>query len=241
MAAKKKKPAKKKAAPKKKTAAKKAAPKKAAAKKTAPKKAVKKAAPKNAPTKKAKSTKKGRKVGGATAASILGIVPPKKAKSKKAVLTPNSIKVKREWKKYYDVLLDLRDRLKHQMGDLKKESAVELDSYSMHMADSGTDNFDRDSALSLLSADQDAVYQIEEALKRIEKDTYGVCELTGKNIPKTRLNEIPWARYTVEAQAKLEKDGAVQRRKLGSLGTIEGAGASKAAVPDVDSEPKKSK
>ena len=165
----------------------------------------------------------------------------KKAKSKKAVLPTNSIKVKREWKKYYDVLLDLRDRLKHQMGDLKKESAVELDSYSMHMADSGTDNFDRDSALSLLSADQDAVYEIEEALKRIEKDAYGVCELTGKNIPKTRLNEIPWARYTVEAQAKLEKDGAVQRRKLGSLGTIEGAGASKAAVPDVDSEPKKSK
>ncbi len=237
MAAKTKKSAKKKAAPKKKAAAKKAAPKKAAAKKAAPKKA---AANKTAP-KKAKSTKKGRKVAGATAASILGIVPAKKAKSKKAVLPTNSIKVKREWKKYYDVLLDLRDRLKHQMGDLKKESAVELDSYSMHMADSGTDNFDRDSALSLLSADQDAVYEIEEALKRIEKDAYGVCELTGKNIPKSRLNEIPWARYTVEAQAKLEKDGAVQRRKLGSLGTIEGAGASKAAVPDVDSEPKKSK
>jgi RNA polymerase-binding transcription factor DksA len=117
------------------------------------------------------------------------------------------------------------------MDDLKKESAEEMSSYSMHMADSGTDNFDRDNALSLLSSDQDAVYEIDEALKRIEKKTFGVCELTGKNIPKTRLNAVPWARYTVEAQAQLEKDGAVrQRNKLGNLGTIDGAGSSKTTV-----------
>jgi len=101
------------------------------------------------------------------------------------------------------------------------------------MADSGTDNFDRDNALSLLSSDQDAIYEIDEALKRIEECTYGVCELTGKNIPKTRLMAVPWARYTVEAQIQLEKDGAVrQRNKLGSLGTIDGAGSSKTVVSE---------
>ena len=124
----------------------------------------------------------------------------------------------------------------NQMGDLKKESAEEMPGYSMHMADSGTDNFDRDSALSLLSSDQDAVYEIDEALKRIEKGTYGRCELTDKPIPKTRLNAVPWARYTVESQAQLEKDGAVRHRKLGSLGTLAGAGTSKVAIADnVDS------
>ncbi len=130
------------------------------------------------------------------------------------------------------------------MGDLRKESAEEMPGYSMHMADSGTDNFDRDSALSLLSADQDAVYEIDEALKRIEKGTYGICEITGKPIPKTRLNAIPWARYIVNAQAQLEKDGAIRHRKLGSLGTIAGAGTSKVAIADnIDSktEPKKNK
>ena len=66
------------------------------------------------------------------------------------------------------------------MNGLAKESAQEMPGYSLHMADSGTDNFDRDFALSLLSSDQDAVYEIEEALKRIEKKTYGICELTGK-------------------------------------------------------------
>ena len=88
--------------------------------------------------------------------------------------------MKSEWKKFYEILLELRGRLTHQMDDLKKESAEEMSSYSMHMADSGTDNFDRDNALSLLSSDQDAVDEIDEALKRIEKNTYGVCELTGK-------------------------------------------------------------
>ncbi len=96
------------------------------------------------------------------------------------------------------------------MNGLAKESAQEMAGYSLHMADSGTDNFDRDFALSLLSSDQDAVYEIEEALKRIEKKTYGVCELTGKSIPKARLEAIPWTRFTVEAQAQLEREGALR-------------------------------
>ncbi len=172
----------------------------------------------------------------ATAASILGIATPKNAAKTKTTRSKSPFKIQLKWKKYYNVLLDLRSQLMHQMGDLRKESAEEMTGYSMHMADSGTDNFDRDSALALLSSDQDAVYEIDEALKRIEKGTYGICELTNKAIPKTRLNAIPWARYTVDSQAKLEKDGAIRHRKLGSLGTIAGAGVSKVAIADnVDS------
>ena len=125
----------------------------------------------------------------------------------------------------------MRDQLRHQMDGLAQESAQELAGYSLHMADSGTDNFDRDFALSLLSSDQDAIYEIEEALKRIEKKTYGVCELTGKPIPRARLEAIPWTRFTVEAQAQLEKEGALKSRRLGQLGTIETAG-----VSEVESE-----
>ena len=208
------------------------AAKKKTAKKTA-KKAVKRVATKKA---KKKPSRKGKKIVTATAASILGIAAPKKSAKSKIVRPTTSVKVKAAWKKYYDILLDLRGQLMLQMGDLKKESAEEMTGYSMHMADSGTDNFDRDSALSLLSSDQDAVYEIDEALKRIERGTYGICELTNKAIPKNRLNAVPWARYTVDSQAKLEKDGAIRHRKLGSLGTLAGAGTTKVAVADnVDS------
>ena len=202
------------------------------------KKAVKKtAAKKSAPAKvKKKPARKGKKIAAATAASILGIATPNNSAKVKTIRPNSNVRIKAEWKKYYDILLDLRGRLMNQMGDLKKESAEEMPGYSMHMADSGTDNFDRDSALSLLSSDQDAVYEIDEALKRIEKGTYGRCELTDKAIPKTRLNAVPWARYTVDSQAKLEKDGAIRHRKLGSLGTLAGAGTTKVAIADnVDS------
>jgi len=150
----------------------------------------------------------------ATAAAILGR-PAIKARP------VGEIRVKAEWAKYHHRLVELRDQLLRQMNGLAKESAQEMPGYSLHMADSGTDNFDRDFALSLLSSDQDAIYEIEDALKRIEKKTYGVCELTGKAIPKARLEAIPWARFTVQAQAQLEREGALRQRRLGSLGTVD--------------------
>ena len=140
-------------------------------------------------------------------------------------------KIKPEWQKYYKHLIELRDQLVRQMNGLAKESAQEIAGYSLHMADSGTDNFDRDFALSLLSSDQDAIYEIEEALKRIERKTFGICELTGKPIPKARLEAIPWARFTVQAQAQLEREGALRQRRLGQLGTVDSA-----AVADVEED-----
>ena len=154
----------------------------------------------------------------ATAASILG-------QSSTRAKNNGEYKVKAEWAKFHRNLLELRDQLLKQMSGLAKESAQEMAGYSLHMADSGTDNFDRDFALSLLSSDQDAIYEIEEALKRIEKNTYGVCELTGKPIPKARLEAIPWTRFTVQAQAQLEREGALRQRRLGALGSVDTVGA----------------
>ena len=154
----------------------------------------------------------------ATSAAILG-----RPMTRAGATQVDAKKIKQEWHAYYTCLLELREQLMNQMNGLAKESAQELPGYSLHMADSGTDNFDRDFALSLLSADQDSVYEIEEALKRIEKKTFGVCELTGKTIPRARLEAIPWTRFTVEAQAQLERDGALRQRRLGQLGSIDNA------------------
>ena len=173
----------------------------------------------------------GKSNGPATSASILGhaIFGGKTARK------GGEIKIKPEWQAYYDCLRELRDQLMRQRNGLAKESAQEMAGYSLHMADSGTDNFDRDFALSLLSSDQDAIYEIEEALKRIEKDTYGVCELTGKPIPRSRLEAIPWTRFTIQAQAQLEREGALRQRRLGALGTVDSVG-----VVDNESEEEES-
>tara|TARA_B100000749_G_scaffold171668_1_gene132244 strand:+ start:96 stop:806 length:711 start_codon:yes stop_codon:yes gene_type:complete len=194
--------------------------KKAPAKKAAAKKAVAKKAPaKKALVKKKTTSRSNHQVGAATAAAILGLpaTPAKRAAQKrKAAKLNNSGK----WAKQKRLLIGLRDRLTDQRNGLAKESAKEMESYGVHMADSGTDNFDRDFNLSLLSADQDVIYEIEEALKRIEKETYGTCEITGKLIPQTRLNAIPWTRFRVDTQSELEQYGVLQNRSLGRLGTI---------------------
>jgi RNA polymerase-binding transcription factor DksA len=172
----------------------------------------------------------------ATAASILGrTATPLKSRRN------GDVKIKAEWQVFYDRLLELRDQLLRQMNGLAKESAQEMAGYSLHMADSGTDNFDRDFALSLLSSDQDAIYEIEEALKRIEKGTYGVCELTNKTIPRARLEAIPWTRFTVTAQAQLEKDGALRQRRLGALGSVDSVGVTEVEADDDEPEEKPAK
>lgn len=118
-----------------------------------------------------------------------------------------------KFQRYHKLLVELRDHVlsglnQHAEDTLKrssKEDTGDLSSYSQHMADSGTDTFDRDFALSLVSSEQEALSEIEAAIQRIHDGSYGVCELTGKPISKERLLAVPFARYSVESQAEIEK------------------------------------
>jgi RNA polymerase-binding transcription factor DksA len=87
----------------------------------------------------------------------------------------------------------------------------EASAFGMHQADAGSDAYDRGFALSLLSQEQDALYEIEEALKRVDAGTYGICEMSGKPIPHARLEAIPFARFTVECQTQIEKQKKAMR------------------------------
>ena len=114
-------------------------------------------------------------------------------------------------------LLQLRDAMVDSMagvaqGTLRSRAeGSEASAFGMHQADAGSDAYDRDFALSLLSQEQDALYEIDQALKRIELGTYGKCEMSGKPIPRARLEAIPFARFTVECQSQLEKQNKASR------------------------------
>lgn len=135
-------------------------------------------------------------------------------------LSAKPIRINPQWKAHYDRLSELRDRFIDQRGNLVKDATEETPNFSEHMADAGTDSYDRDFTLSLLSSEQNALYEIDQALKRIENGTYGICELTGETIQAERLEAIPWARFSTEAERDLEARGVVARAKLGSLGSI---------------------
>jgi RNA polymerase-binding transcription factor DksA len=119
--------------------------------------------------------------------------------------------------KQKDRLLQLRDGMLDSMNGVARDSlrsraeGSEASAFGMHQADAGSDAYDRDFALSLLSQEQDALYEIDEALKRIELGSYGVCEMSGKPIPHARLEAIPFARYTVDCQSQLEKQNKLMR------------------------------
>jgi RNA polymerase-binding transcription factor DksA len=105
-------------------------------------------------------------------------------------------------------------------ADLAKDALEEQPAFGMHMADAGTDNYDRDWALGMLSAEQDALYEIDEALSRLRAGTYGICQLTGKPIEPARLEAIPWTRFSAAAERKLENEGGVGHTRLGRRETV---------------------
>ncbi len=148
----------------------------------------------------------------------------KKAAAPEIVAEPKLPKVKlaaQDRKHYENLLVQLRDRLldginflaTNNLRNSQKESSGDISSYSTHMADAGTDAFDREFALSLVSNEQDALYEVTEALKRLETQAYSVCELCGKTIPKARLEVLPFARLCIKCQEISEKENRGPRRQ----------------------------
>ena len=147
-----------------------------------------------------------RVLGAASLADILGFNPKEKRTNTELVES----EIAKKWKKYYKLLIDLRahvsDEISLHTADTLKHNARDDSGNTSSPADSGTDSFDRDFALSLVSSEQDALNEIEEAILRIKDGSYGVCEITDKAIPAARLSAVPFTRYSVEGQAEHERN-----------------------------------
>ncbi len=109
-------------------------------------------------------------------------------------------------------LLDLRDELVDAVSGMARDTirnapeGSEASGSGQHQGDAGSDAYDRDFALSVLAKEQDALYEIEQALRRIQAGAYGICEMSSRKIPQARLEAIPFARLTVECQSQWEKE-----------------------------------
>jgi RNA polymerase-binding transcription factor DksA len=158
----------------------------------------------------------------ASLADILGFNP----KRTKAVEAIEARDVPEKYKRFHKLLMDMRKHLtegieRHSEETLKrsvKEDAGDLSAYGQHMADAGTDTFDRDFALSLVSSEQEALSEIDAAIKRIRDGTYGICEITAKPISKERLLAVPFTRYSAEAQKQIERNRHHSRTQAGLFG-----------------------
>ena len=123
-------------------------------------------------------------------------------------------KINPDWRQHYEHLRELREQMMDSRRTLASDAKEERSNYSIHMADAASDTYDTDWALSMLSSDQNALYEIEQAINRIENGSFGKCELTGQEIEPERLTAIPWTRFSMEAQRQLEADGSIPKTRL---------------------------
>jgi len=170
-----------------------------------------------------------------------------KRKSSKGRLTAAEIE------KFCQLLLAKRSELLGNVTTIEdetfKKERSELSNMPFHMADAGSDNFEQEFALDLMDSEKKMLAEINDALRRIEEGTYGICEGRGESIPKARLNAIPWARYCV-ACAELKEKGQLVESEAENIGEIppyeagtEGAEeedeeeSGSETAPDLDGEP----
>lgn len=114
---------------------------------------------------------------------------------------------KKELEDYKKKLLEIRAKVLGQFKDsisIVKETE-ESKGYSQHQADEGTDDFEKSLNVQLSTEEEKVIKQIDRALEKIEEGTYGICDITEEEIPKKRLDAVPYATMTVKAQEEMEK------------------------------------
>jgi RNA polymerase-binding protein DksA len=122
---------------------------------------------------------------------------------------PKARMPRKDLDRYREMLIRKRNELIGDVANMEDEALRQnsgsLSNLPQHMAEQGSDTCDQSLSLDLAQVDRRLIKEIDEALKRIDDGTYGICMRTGKRISAERLNEVPWAKYTIEAAREMER------------------------------------
>jgi RNA polymerase-binding protein DksA len=158
-------------------------------------------------------------------ASAKGAAKPKAAKlaaktapakparpAKAAVKQVREVPASRDLKKFRDLLLAERARLQAELEEIEQrtsratlaERATELSSYEDHPADLASETFEREKDIAIAESVESLLNQVDTALEKVERGTYGTCDACGRPIKKARLQALPFATLCLECQGRLE-------------------------------------
>ena len=127
---------------------------------------------------------------------------------------PPESKLSKQDLEYFEQRLQVEHaRIMGEMGHLEstvlkvnpRDAAGELSGYTFNMADAGTDSMEREISFDIASKEGRLLVEVRDALKRVYAGTFGICEASGVAISRARLEALPWARYTIAEQEKLER------------------------------------
>jgi RNA polymerase-binding transcription factor DksA len=116
-----------------------------------------------------------------------------------------------KFRDHYEQLVEMREQLISRRGDLGHIDTVEEANHNINMAERGTEEYDVGAQFGQFSTDQNAIFEIDQALRRIADGTYGRCEATGKNIPEERLQAVPWTRFVSDVEEQIENEARMHR------------------------------
>ncbi|HMN41796.1 MAG TPA: TraR/DksA C4-type zinc finger protein [Phycisphaerales bacterium] len=135
---------------------------------------------------------------------IPGVTAPTEFKADPKAKLP-----KKELDRYREILLRKRNELigdvAHMEDEALRQNSGSLSNLPQHMAEQGSDTCEQSLSLDLAQVDRRLIKEIDEAIRRIDDGTYGICLRTGKRISADRLAEVPWAKYTIEAAREMER------------------------------------
>ena len=99
----------------------------------------------------------------------------------------------------------IRDGLQRDQDEATSDTGGELSSFDQHPGDSGTETFEMAKNVSLLEQVEDELREVDVAVERLDRGTYGRCQACGRPIGDERLEAMPATRFCVEDQAKAER------------------------------------
>lgn len=113
---------------------------------------------------------------------------------------------KAEREKYKKKLLKRKEEIVAKLSEVYNESKEVESGIAQDIVDKAESSYTKEFLLSLSSAEREQLFLIDEALKRLERDEYGICQMCQKTISKKRLDAVPWAPHCIECQEKAEEE-----------------------------------
>ena len=118
-----------------------------------------------------------------------------------------------ELEKFREQLLAEKVRLEEELQEIENRAAhvdesdraTELSSYEDHPADLASETFEREKDLAIGESVQHTLHKVINALEKLDRGTYGRCDVCSRPIKKARLRALPFATLCMECQSRLER------------------------------------
>jgi RNA polymerase-binding protein DksA len=119
---------------------------------------------------------------------------------------------KEQVKQFRQLLITERVKLADEIKSIAKDASIsprdasgDLSAYTVHMADMAADTYDRELSMNIASSEQEILYQIDDALKRLDDGSYGICQQCNQPITMSRLKAVPYASLCIACQRSKEQ------------------------------------